>query len=208
MPKDRQLIIIGAGGFGREVLFLAQRLGINIKGFLADTPALQGTSVDNIPVIGTIDQWTEHTDATFVVAIGSPKGRQAVIAKMNQLGTPKFTTLVDPSAIIGKKVDIEAGSIICAGVICTTNIKIGKNVILNLNTTVGHDTQIGDYCTLAPGVNISGNTHLCDGVEIGTGASLREKLTLGDGCIVGMGSVVVKDVAAGSVVYGNPAIPR
>ena len=93
----------------------------------------------------------------------------------------------------------------CAGVICTVSILIGRHVIINLNTTIGHETVIEDFCTIAPNASISGNIILEGLVEIGTGAKLREKITVGNGCVVGMGSVLSKSVEPNKVVVGNPA---
>jgi len=107
--------------------------------------------------------------------------------------------------LIGKNIIIQPGTIICAGVICTVDIAIGKHVILNLNTTIGHGTVIDDFCTIAPNASISGNTKIEEMVEIGTGAKLREKVTVGKGCIVGMGSILTKSVEPNKVVVGNPA---
>ena len=202
----KPLVIICASGFAKEAAFLAQRLGRNVLGFLDDTPEKQGTKVQALPVLGTIDQWTEYPDAEFVVAIGSPRGRQSIVARMCEGNNqPNFATLIDPSVIKGDDVTIGKGSIICAGVILTVNIQLGDHVILNINTTVGHDTQIDNFVTVAPLVAVSGNIHLGDLVEVGTGAALREKLTVGAGAVVGMGSVLTKSVDERNVVVGNPA---
>lgn len=201
------LIIVGAGGFAREALWLARRQGCTVTGFLVDDEALQGQRINEVPVIGTSKDWTQYSSSSFVVAIGSPRARISVVHKMRMLGEPEFATLIDPGATIGDQVSVMPGSIICAGVICTTNITIGQHCILNLNSTVGHDAVLADFVTVAPNVGISGNVVLEAGVEIGTGAALREKVRVARGALVGMGGVVTRDIDANMVAVGNPAKP-
>ena len=206
--KNRDLIIIGASGFGKEVLLVAKKLKLNVRGFLDDTEEKIGTLIHDIPVLGKIDSWIEHSDCHFVVAVGSPNGRKKIVGSMYEYGEPDFCTLVDPDALIGLNVKIGKGSIICAGVICTVDIQIGEHVIVNINSTIGHDCVIGDFSTIAPIVCVSGNVHVGPGAEIGTGSSVREKISLGQDSLIGMGSVVVKNVESGVVVLGNPAKVR
>lgn len=188
-----------------EVLWLAERCGRQVLGFLDDTPEKQGTTLLGVPILGGISSWVLYDDCDFVIAIGSPKGRSLVASKMNQLGRPEFARLIDPSAIVGKEVSIQDGSIVCAGVICTVKVYIGLHAVVNLNTTIGHESSLGDFCTIAPNASISGNVVCGDMVEIGTGAKIREKISIGSGSVVGMGSVLTKNVEPCKVVVGNPA---
>jgi len=199
------IIIVGASGFGMEVLWLARRLGRNVVGFLDDTTEKHDKQILNIPVLGAIDKCGKYRNNEFIVAIGSPRGREKVVSRLINYKVVEYATLIDPSAIVDKDVSIGEGSIICAGVICTVNVSIGKHSIINLNSTIGHEVEIGDFVTVAPNVSISGNIYLKDLVEVGTGAVLREKLEIGAGTVVGMGSVLTKNVDEKKVVVGNPA---
>ena len=199
------VIIIGAGGFGMEVLWLAERCGKRVLGFLDDTPGKINSEIMGYPVLGEVSSWSSYEKSEFIVAIGSPRGRKAVIEKMKSSGVPAFATLIDPNAIVGKEVVIGAGSIICAGVICTVAISIGCHVVVNLNSTIGHESTVGDFCTIAPNASISGNVCLESCVEIGTGAKIREKISVKSGSVLGMGSVLVKDLESNKVAVGNPA---
>lgn len=201
----KPLVIVGAGGFAREVLWLARRQEREIAGFLVDDDALQGQLINDVPVIGKSMDWARFPGTSLVIAIGAPRARMSVAMRMKAQGQPDFATLVDPAAVIGDRVSIMPGAMICAGVICTTDIRIGEHAILNLNSTVGHDTVFRDFVTVAPNASISGNVVLGTCTEIGTGAALREKIVIGDGSLVGMGSIVTRDVAPNSVVVGNPA---
>ena len=124
---------------------------------------------------------------------------------MSSTGSPKFGTLVHPSVHKSFYIELGEGSVITAGCVVTTQIRLGRHNIVNINSTLGHDCVFGDYCTVAPIVAVSGNVTLEDGVEVGTGASLRQGIRLGKGSMVGMGAVVTKDVEENGLVVGNPA---
>lgn len=201
----KDIIIVGASGFGKEVLWLSRRLGRNVEGFLDDTPEMHGKQISGVPVLGDIDKCRQYENHEFIVAIGSPLGREKVVSRLINYEIVEYATLIDPSSIVDKDVIVGEGSILCAGVICTVNISIGRHTIINLNSTIGHDVSIEDFVTIAPNVSISGNIHLKSLVEVGTGATLREKLEVGVGTVVGMGSVLTKAVDDKKVVVGNPA---
>lgn len=201
----KDLIIVGASGFGMEVLWLARRLGRNVVGFLDDTSEKHGKRILGVPVLGTIDKCGKYDNCEFIVAIGSPRGREKVVSHLTNYKVVEYATLIDPSAIVDKDVSVGEGSVVCAGVICTVSVSIGKHTIINLNSTIGHEVKIDDFVTIAPNVSISGNIYLKNLVEVGTGATLREKLEVGAGSIVGMGSVLTKSVDERKVVVGNPA---
>ena len=91
-------------------------------------------------------------------------------------------------------------------VICRlTNVKIGKHAHLNLLTTIGHDCEIGDYFTTAPGSKISGNCKIYDCVYVGTNASIKQKLSIESFTTIGSGAAVVKDIEEPGVYAGVPA---
>jgi sugar O-acyltransferase (sialic acid O-acetyltransferase NeuD family) len=210
LPEPRDLIVVGAGGHAREVAWVAGEATQpwRVIGFLDDAPALQGGTLMDLPVLGRVADWVHHSQAAFVVAIGSPRVRRDVVARMRKLGDPVFGTIVHRSVVHSPWVRFGAGCMVMAGCVLSTHIGVGDHVILNQSTTVAHDAQIADFCTLAPGVTLSGNVTLHNGAEIGTSACVRQGLTIGRGSLVGMGSVVTADVPAAQVVYGNPARPR
>lgn len=201
----KKLIIIGASGFGKEVLWLARRLGKNVIGFLDDTQEKQKAELLGCFVIGTIGEFTRFNDVEFVIAVGSPRGRESIFRRMKENGNPKFATLIDPAAIVGENVSIGEGSLICSGAILTVDVCIGNHVIINLNSTIGHETVIGDFVTIAPNASISGNVILANNVEIGTNATLKEKVTVSQGAMIAMGSVITKNVEENKLIAGNPA---
>lgn len=202
----KDLIIIGFSGFGKELYWLASRLGITVRGFLDDSPVAANQKYFDAPVLDCVDYWQEYADCEFVIAIGNPRIRKKVHDKMCALGQPAFATLVDPAAIVmHEHVSIGPGSVVCAGTICTVDVSIGAHVIINLNCTIGHETQIGDFATIAPMAAVSGNVRIGHMVEVGTGAAIRQGLTINDGAMVGMGSVLTKNIAERTMFFGNPA---
>ncbi len=205
----KDIYIIGAGGFGREVAWLIERINEkeptwNLKGFIDDNEEKWGTTEDGYPVVGGSEYLSKLEDVYAVCAVGSSRIRKIIIEKLKD-NNVKFATLIDPSVIKSKRVEIGEGSIICAGNILTVDIKIGKHVIINLDCTVGHDVELGDYDTLYPSVNVSGMTKVGECTELGTGTQIIQGKTIGANTIVGAGTVVVKDIQEPGTYVGSPA---
>ncbi len=203
----KKIGIIGAGGFGKEVLCcLIDSIGHtdlkieDIACFLVSDEHLSAESVLNVPVLPL--SAFNPTEYDVVVAIGDPMSRKKIVEKLPPNTT--FATIIHPTAVVSKWVSIGEGSIITAGSILTCDIKIGKHAHINLLTTVGHDCTIGDYFTTAPSVNISGHCQFGDCVYIGTNASIRDRVRICSDVTVGMGSVVVKNISESGVYFGNP----
>ena len=202
------LYIYGAGGFGREVLSMTRAIeSWEVKGFL-DDGVEEGTKIRGVEVIGGRNVLSElPTDAMLILGIGDPLVKRKLIDTIG--AGRRYATLIHPAAIIqdSESVRIGEGSIICAGTILTTNIEVGSHVLLNLNCTVGHDTSIGDYSSIMPGVNIAGEVSIEDSVLLGSGCNIRNRVTIHSAARVGMGAVVLNDAGAGTTVVGIPARP-
>lgn len=209
----KKLYIIGAGGFGREVAWLVERINENkneweIVGFIDDNQNIHGKKEGNYPVLGGCEYLGSITDDVWVVcAVGNAKVRKQIIEKIEQYSNVKFATLVDPSVLKSKSVQIGEGSIICAGTIITVDISIGKHVIVNLDCTVGHDAKISDFVTIYPSVNVSGNVKIEECVEVGTSTQIIQGKKIGKYTILGAGATVVKDIPEKCTAVGTPAKP-
>jgi len=201
----KKIIIVGGGGFAKEVIWLAEDCGYTVIGILDDDKSMQGKKVLGIDVIGTVEQWHEYAQYEFVLAIGSPRTRRLVFNKMSQLGQANFATLIHPSVMISKHVTIGSGCIICAGCIFTVDIILGQHCIVNLSTTVGHESTLGNFVTIAPMVAISGNVVLENYAEVGTGSSIRQGVKVHQGAMLGMGGVLTKNIPKNTIFVGNPA---
>lgn len=201
------IIIIGASGFALEAMWLAEECGHNVIGFLDDASEKQNAMVLEKPVLGTIEHWIKFKECHFIVAIGSPRSRKSVVEKMKRLGFPMFASLIHPSVIKSRHTTIGEGTLICAGCILTVNIVIGEHCIININSTIGHEVKIGNFSTIAPIVAISGNVTLEDFTEVGTGASIKQGISIERGAMLGMGSVLTKNIPRFKIYAGNPAKP-
>jgi len=202
------LILYGAGGLGRELLAVAGRCGRTVIGFVDDA-APAGTMVNGIPVLGS-GEWLVNNmpDAEVLVAVGDPSAKGSIVRKLEHAGNIRFcAALVDPAAHLldAGTIRLGTGSVITAGCVLTTAINIGDHVLINLNTSIGHDTVIGNFSSLMPGCSISGQVTVGSEVLIGTGAILLNNISIGNNCMVGAGSVVNHDVAPDRKVVGVPA---
>ena len=205
----KDLIIIGAGGFGREVAWLVERINKieptwNLLGFIDDNESIIGTIINGYKVLCSTKEIEKYKNSFFVCAIGSSKTRKQIIERLEDY---KFATILDPTVETSNLVEIGEGSIICAHTIMTVNIKIGRHVIINLDCTIGHDAILEDFVTLYPSVNVSGITHYGECVELGTGSQIIQGKNVGKGTIVGAGSVVVKDLPEECTAVGAPCKP-
>ncbi|MCB0490494.1 MAG: NeuD/PglB/VioB family sugar acetyltransferase [Cyclobacteriaceae bacterium] len=202
------LVIYGAGGLGREIAPVVKAMGLpEIKGF-CDDYIPKGTIIQGLHVLGGFEVLANAKDQlNVVVAIGNPNTKKSVVEKLSHLDFIKFPSIIHPSAIVMNKrsVKLGMGAVVGAGSILTTDINVGSFVLININTTVGHDCTIGDFSSIMPGCNISGQVQISESVLIGAGVSIRNGIKVGAQSVVGMGSVVVQDVDSGSVVVGVPA---
>jgi sugar O-acyltransferase (sialic acid O-acetyltransferase NeuD family) len=190
--------IIGAGGFGREVYWSLSVIDRVDAVFFVDDKYFDGKN-DLIKPLSEFNPLMYEV----VIAIGDPIDRDKVVKSLPD--NTKYFTYIHPTAQIhGLDVEIGEGSIICAGTIITTNVKIGKHAHLNLQTTIGHDCVIGDYFTTAPGAKISGNCNIANFVYIGTNASVKQKIKICDLTTIGLNAGVVKDIIEPGVYTGTP----
>ncbi len=206
----KKIVIIGAGGFGREVLDVVDACNVREEvydplGFIVDPQyGKAGSIINDKPILGGFDWLEEHANEVYVTCgVGPPHQRYQLIQRASKLNC-QFITLIHPSAITTRWTTMGAGVVITAGCILTNQIQIGNHVHINLDCTVGHNAILQDFVTLAPGVHISGNITLETGCYIGTGANIIEKLRVGEWSTIGAGSVIVKDVPANSTVVGVP----
>ncbi|WP_136799816.1 acetyltransferase [Desulfosediminicola ganghwensis] len=200
------ICIIGTGGFAREVLCLIDDLGRfdEVSCFMEPDDLWGSTWKDKILMEKPVWPQSQFNPGihTAIIGIGAPRIREKVVQQLPQ--DTAYETLVHPSAVISRWVDIGEGSVICAGCILTCNIKLGKQTQLNIHTTIGHDCELADYFTSAPSVNISGNCHFGKYVYFGTAAAVRQGITICDDVVIGMGGVVVKNIEDSGVYVGNP----
>ncbi len=201
------IVVFGAGGMGRELMWqLEETGGFNILGFADDSSQLQGKTVNGHKVLGGSDWLLNRREATAVaVALGNPKARKKIADKLKANGKICFPNIIAPDAKISPFVEMGEGCIICFGNIITVNIKIGDFFISNRSNNIGHDCVIGDYVTLNPMSCISGNVNIGSGCDIGTGAKIIPGKIIGENTVIGAGAVVVRDLPSDCTAVGVPA---
>ncbi len=201
-----KIAIIGAGGLGREVLWLINQINNQhptwqFIGYFDDNPHKQSES----NVLGNVDDLLNlNENISISIAIADGAVRKEIT---NRLGNKafEFPVLIHPRAILDKsQLKIGKGCIITANVVLTTNINIGEFVLLNLACTIGHDVTIDGYCSIMPGAHLSGNVKIGNQTLIGTGAQILQNIKVGSNVKVGAGAVVNKDVPNEVTVVGVP----
>ncbi|MGB5502163.1 MAG: acetyltransferase [Polyangiales bacterium] len=197
------VVIFGTGGFAREVACVLHDLGRGdqLAAFHEPDEVHQAHELLGVPV--QPQSAFDPARHRAVIGIGNPAVRQKVVDELPP--NTVFDTLIHPSVVISQWVDVGAGSVLCAGSVLTCQISIGQHCHINLNTTVGHDCTFGDFCTVAPGVNISGSCHFGRRVDVGTQAAFRQNLRICDDAVIGMGAVIVKDIVEPGTYVGVPA---
>jgi sugar O-acyltransferase (sialic acid O-acetyltransferase NeuD family) len=206
----KKLVIVGAGGFGREILAwimdvqtLAQEYGTIC--FIDDNPQALDHYNYQEQIIGRIrDYWPQPEDA-LVMGIAAPTRRKLEIAELLLQRGAKFISLIHPTTVLGNNVKLGQGCVICQNVVITCDIIIGDFVSINVLNVIGHDALIEDGCTLYPFVSVNGFAKLGKGVAIGSHGCILPGAVIGDFATVGAGSVVLKYVKPGSTVLGVPA---
>lgn len=207
MKKMEKIVIIGAGGSGKDVLATLKRYNkiynkYEILGFL-DDKLPKGKIIYGLPIIGNLNWIEKNSEISCVISNGFSKTRKDIVKKLKEYKI-NFPSIVDPSVIIADDIDMGKGVIIQAGSIINPDVTIGDFTFINIDCTIGHDCKISSYVTIAPGVNISGNTKINSSTEIGSGSILIQNITIGKNCIIGAGTVIINDVPNDSLMVGNP----
>ncbi len=203
------IVVLGAGGMGREAAaWLLDTVDDDeVMGLLDDDPALLGTTVAGLPVLGGHEWLDTGGEVEVVVAIGDPVTRRHAADRVVAAGAT-LRTVVHPTAHLGPGVSIGSGCIVCPGVVVSRDVRLGRCVIVNYGAAIGHDTVVGHHAFVGPGAHVAGNVTIGDEAEIGIGASVVQGRRIGVAARVGAGAAVVRDVGDGVVAVGVPARPR
>jgi len=202
----KNLVIVGNGGFAKEVKWLVDRINVknttwNFLGYIDKDKYVKG-------VIGNDEFLLSYKDKLAVaLSIGTSYNRKRLYDLYKTNSNLYFPNLIDPDVLLSESVSMGIGNIICAGCIMTVDITVGNGNIINLDCTIGHDVIIDDFVTINPGANVSGNVHLQTCVEIGTGTQIIQGKTVGCGSRVGAGAVVVSNLPEYCTAVGMPAKP-
>jgi len=213
--EPRPLVILGAGGFAREVRWLLGDLHggsrYRFAGYAVSDLSRLGPHDSRGDVVGDFDWLATHRDRFSALAfgIGNPGVKDRIAKQLDELlPDAEWPSLIHASVRIdhGSAV-IGRGVVVCAGVLGTVAITLDELAMVNLGCTLGHESRVGRCGVLNPTVNISGGVDLGERVLVGTGAQVLQYVTIGNDATIGAGAVVTKDVPPGATVVGIPAKP-
>jgi sugar O-acyltransferase (sialic acid O-acetyltransferase NeuD family) len=203
------VVIYGAGGQARVLLELMDRAGLcPIAGIIDDNPDYQGTKIDGIVVLGTIEKLASiirvHRIHRAVIAVGNNADRKKLADHARALGL-RLPVLIHPHAYVSATAKLGDGTVVMAGAVVSAHVTMGELGIVNTRASIDHDCYIGDCVHIAPGVTLAGGVTVGNGSLIGVGATVLPGLCIGDNAIVGAGSVIIRDVPSHTTVVGCPA---
>lgn len=211
--RSRDIVIVGAGGFGRETADVIEAINKttpgtwNLIGVYDDGPAainLQRLEDRGIEYLGALPGTPTEGDLSYVIGVGRPQTRRDIAERCDGLGWTA-ASLIDPTALVGSNLQVGPGAVICGGVVVSTNVFLGPHVHVNPNATIGHDTAVDEYVSINPGAIVSGDVHIFSECLIGAGATVLQGLHVGNGAVVGASACVTRNVVGCSTVKGVPA---
>lgn len=206
----KNLIIIGAGGFGREVYSWACDMpecnkAWQIGGFIDDDLEAFKEYAYPVGVISSLSEYVIQPNDIFICAIGKPQLKQVCIDLIKRKGANHFVNIIHPTAVVAKNVKLGVGVILCPMTVTNADAVLGNFVTINNHSNVGHNSEIGDYTQINGYCDITGGVTVGKNVFFGSSAAVLPGVKIGDNVIVGAGSIVVKNVEANSTIFGNPA---
>lgn len=206
----KNLYIIGAGGFGREVYSWISGTKDSdkpwaFKGFIDDDlDALKVFEYD-IKVVSSLVDFNVKPNDIFICAIGNPKTKQICVDIIKSKGAIDFLNVIHPSSIVAKNVKLGEGVILCPLTIINSDAVLGNFVTVNNHSNVGHNSVVGDWSQISGYCDITGGVVIGEYVFFGSSSTILPNLKIGNNSIIGAGSVVVRNVDSNSSVFGNPA---
>ena len=206
LPK---LIIIGAGGFGREVLAWAEQsvqVGREweIKGFIDDNLDALHDRPSPGKLLGRIADHQPAGDEVFICAIGVPAVKRKCSELMAARGG-RFARLTHRSAVLGHEVELGDGVILCPNAVVSANNRLGRGVVVNLNSTVDHDAEVGDWTQINCHCDVTGGVKIGREVGFGSHVAVAPGVRVGDEAYLGAGAVIFRDVEPKAKMFGVPA---
>lgn len=205
----KNIVIYGASGHGKMVVdIILKNNNYNLIGFI-DSYKPVNTTVYGHKVIGNLDAFSvlikKFNIEGIVIGIGDNELRLHIYKNIIKIA-PKidFVPIIHPSAILAEDVLVPEGSVIMAGAIVNANAKIGKFCILNSKASLGHDSTMKDFSSLASGATVAGNVSIGYCSSISLSASISQGLCIGDHTIVGGCSLVLKSIGNKKLAFGVP----
>lgn len=202
----KKIVVVGTGGLAREFcsFFSDYKEPISIVGF-------SGINLDDhrafsLPGRFFLDDITPEIVETkeIVIAIGSPSKKKRISERLKGLGF-SFPTLIHSSSVVSERATLGEGVIVSPNCIVSPNVQLKDFCYLNFGVGIGHDTVLGSFCQVNPGVQLGGCSSVDDETLIGSGSTILHGVKIGKGAVIASGSVVFSNVVDGATMMGNPA---
>lgn len=209
----KDIAILGAGGFGREVACLISLINKvkptwNLIGFFDDNSNLKGTRNEYGEILGGIDDVNAYgTELAIAIAIGTPTVVKRIVDNITNENI-WFPNIFAPSTLFLDEDNIKfgKGNIICSNCLFSCNVHIGDFNVFNGYITVGHDATFGNYNSLMPAVRISGEVKVGDCNFFGVDAVVLQQIKIGNDTKIGANSLIIRKTKDGQTYVGNPAM--
>jgi sugar O-acyltransferase (sialic acid O-acetyltransferase NeuD family) len=207
------LVVYGAGGLGREILYYVRQFDEHqnqflIEGFI-DDGIRPGHFVDEYPILGGFETLRQKTSPVAVVmGIAEPKTKRRLMETLSENPVISFPTIIHPTVFVASTAKISEGVVIAPFAFVSLNAVLERGVFINVGSQIGHDALIQSYCSIMPSVNISGGVVLEEECYVGVGAKILQNVSVGTASVVGANSLVLRNVPPGVTAFGNPAVPR
>lgn len=200
-----RIILLGAGGHGRDVLDAARVQGRHVIGFLDEDSKIHGKMVNDVPVLGGLEWLLSHGEVQVISAVGSPAVKKKFIAFLNKYHLRVALPVIHPNAYVSCDAEIGDDTVILAGSVIQPQVKVGRHVYISTVCTLGHDVIVEDFASVHPGVQVGGEVVLGVGSFIGIGATILPRVKIGKWTTVGAGAVVIGDLPPYCTAVGVPA---
>jgi sugar O-acyltransferase (sialic acid O-acetyltransferase NeuD family) len=209
MSKLPGLVIIGAGGFGREMVAWARQSAQYqrdwvLKGLIDDNPnALVGMNCA-LPLLGSVRDHEPQEDEVFICALGVPAIKRRCTELLLARGA-RFTQVIHRTAVLGDNVELGDGVVMCPFSVASANNRLGLGVVLNLHASVDHDASVDDWSQINCHCDLTASVQIGKEVFLGRSVAIIPGVRVGDGAYIGAGAVVLRNVPPGAKVFGVPA---
>jgi len=202
-----RIIIVGAGGFGREVLQWARHAwpddARKIAGFLSEDPRVLDGHGPTLLILGSPDSFEPRPTDGLVLAIGIRGVRRRVAEDLESRGG-RFLRLVHPTAIVADSATIGVGTVVCPYAVVSDSVRLGRCVLVNYHASLAHDAAADDFAVLSPYATLGGGARVAADVFLGLHATVGPGVSVGEGSKVAANSCALHDVPPLSLVHGVP----
>jgi sugar O-acyltransferase (sialic acid O-acetyltransferase NeuD family) len=202
-----RIIIVGAGGFGREVLQWARQTWPDhsgkIAGFLSADPHVLDDQECALPILGSPETFQPLASDALLLGIGISRVRRKVAEQLVARGA-RFLTLIHPTAIVAETASVEVGAILCPFSVVSVSAHVGRFGLLNYHSSLGHDASIGAYSVLSPYATLGGGATLAEDVFMGLHSSVGPGVYVGAKARLSANSCALRDISGDSIVFGVP----